>query len=183
MAMYQGRRDAWNAASVGTVKMSCPSKNTKAVNNEARDAIRMGTRLDAVKSIMMTSTANTMAATGALNMAAKEPAAAQPMRSSRRRKCLRVWEATSEPMAAPACIAGASSPPDPPNPTESTLVTTGANIHVRFMRPRRVEMACRVDGIPGPGCSPPKTRCTTYPVAANPRMGPKAKNHDPPTHD
>ena len=110
---------------------------------------------------MMTSTANTMAATGALNIAAKEPEAAQPMSNRRRRKCRRVWDATSEPMAAPACMAGASNPPEPPNPTESTLVSTGANIHVRFMRPLRVEMACKVEGMPGPGWSPPSTRWTT----------------------
>ena len=163
--------------------MSSPSKNTNAVSNEANDASKMGTKLDAVRSIMMTSTANTMAATGALNMAAREPAAAQPMSSKRRRKCLRVWEATSDPNAAPACIAGASSPPEPPNPTDNTLVTTGANIHVRFMRPRRVEMACKVEGMPGPGWSPFNSRRTTWAVATNPKMGPKAKNHEPPTQD
>ena len=50
-------------------------------------------------------------------------------------------EATSEPMAAPACTAGASNPPDPPKPTDSTLVNTGAIIHFLFIRPRFVEIA------------------------------------------
>ena len=143
----------------------------------------MGTRLDAVRSIMMTSTANTMAATGALNIAANEPAAAQPINKSLRRKCFLVWDATSDPTAAPACIAGASNPPEPPNPTDKMLVTTGANIHVRFMRPRLVEIACNVDGMPGPGCSPLSNFRTTQCVAHSPKMGPKAKNQDPPSHD
>ena len=178
--MYQGNRLAWNAASMGTVKMSSPSKKTKAVNSEARDASKMGTNDEAVRSIMMTSTAKTMAATGALNMAAKDPAAAQPINKRRRRKCRRVCEATSEPMAAPACTAGASKPPEPPNPTDKMLVTTGANIQVRFMRPRLVEMACNVEGMPGPGWSLWRSLRTTVAVATNPKMGPNARNQEPP---
>ena len=42
-----------------------------------------GTRLAVVRSIMMTSTAKTMAASGALNMAAKEAVAAHPISTSR----------------------------------------------------------------------------------------------------
>ena len=100
---------------------------------------------------MITSTANRSAAIGALNMAAKEAVAAQAMSNLRRWKFFFVREAISEPIVAPACTAGASRPPDPPNPTDKMLVTTGAKSQVRFKAPRLVERACKVAGIPPPG--------------------------------
>ena len=83
-------------------------------------------------------------------------------------------------------MAGASNPPDPPKPTDNTLVNTGANIHVRFMRPRRVEMAWSVEGIPGPGWSPPKTPQTKIgfrPPQNWPKNGQKNPTENAKTHN
>ena len=78
-----------------------------------------------------------MAATGALNNAANEAEAAQPINNIRRLKALLVCLPISDPMAAADCNDGPSNPPDPPKPTESELVINGANIHIRLMRPCR----------------------------------------------
>ena len=53
------------------------------VSRADREAMSKGTRLAVVRSIMMTSTAKTMAASGALNIAAKEAVAAHPISTSR----------------------------------------------------------------------------------------------------
>ena len=82
-----------------------------------------------------------MAATGALNIDEREAAAAQAMRSLRRLKFRLVRDAISEPIVEPDCTAGASNPPEPPNPTERILVTTGAKSHVLFRAPFLVESA------------------------------------------
>ena len=121
------------------------------MSKEASEAKIKGTRLAAVRSIIITSTAKMRAAIGALNIAAKDAVAAQAINNLRRRKLRFVREAISDPIVAPAWTAGASKPPEPPNPTERILVTTGAKSHVRFRAPRLVDSAWSVAGIPPPG--------------------------------
>ena len=112
-----------------------------AVMSAVKEASNSGTNEEAVRSIMMTSTAKMMAATGALKRAANEADAAQPINSSRRLKVRFVCLPISEPMAAADCNEGPSKPPDPPSPTDRELVINGANIHVRLMRPWRWDKA------------------------------------------
>tara|TARA_B110000444_G_scaffold259191_1_gene302157 strand:- start:1993 stop:2454 length:462 start_codon:yes stop_codon:yes gene_type:complete len=139
--IYRGNLFIANGASSVTDRISSPWIKKYAVKSEASEAKINGTKLAAVKSIIMTSTAKIMAAIGALKMAAREAAEAHPIKSRRLRKFLFVWFAISEPIVAPACTAGASNPPEPPKPTDKTLVTTGANSQVRFNTPLRVESA------------------------------------------
>ena len=131
-----------------------------------------GTRLAAVRTNIITSTAKIRAAIGALYIADKDAVAAQAISKRRRRKLRFVREAISEPIVAPACTAGASSPPDPPNPTENMPVTTGAKSQVRLRAPLLVDSAWSVAGIPPPGWSPPRIFLTNQAVRSNPMMGP-----------
>ncbi len=109
---------------------------------------------------MMTSTAKIIAAIGALNIAASDAAAAQAMRSLLLLKLRLVREAISDPMVELDWTAGASNPPEPPNPTLRMLVTIGAKSQVLLRAPFLVDRACRVAGIPPPGWSPPSTLFT-----------------------
>ena len=78
-----------------------------------------------------------IAATGALNSAANDADAAQPINSILRLNARFVCLPISEPMADADCKDGPSNPPEPPNPTDSELVINGANIHIRLIRPLR----------------------------------------------
>ena len=83
----------------------CPWNKLAVINPES-DAMSSGTKLAAVKSIMITSTAKIIAATGALNSAAKEAEAAQPIKSILRLNARFVCRPISDPMAAADCSEG-----------------------------------------------------------------------------
>ena len=114
-----------NESKSGGVKMLPSPISAVAVMSAVSEASKSGTSEEAVRSIMMTSTAKMMAATGALKSAASEADAAQPINSKRRLNVRLVCLPISEPMAAADCSEGPSKPPDPPNPTESELVIKG----------------------------------------------------------
>ena len=169
---YKGRLAMRNESRSGGVKMLPSPISAVAVMSAVSEASKSGTSEEAVRSIMMTSTAKMMAATGALKSAASDADAAQPINSKRRLNVRLVCLPISEPMAAADCSEGPSKPPDPPNPTESELVINGANIQVRLMRPWRWDKACKMLGTPGPGCSPRSQFRTTHRVANRPIKGP-----------
>ena len=149
--MYNGRFAMRNEFNTGVFKMFSSPIKTVAVIRDVKEARSSGTRLDAVRSSIITSTAKIIAATGALNKAASEAEAAQPMSNMRRLNVRLVCRPISDPTAAADCNEGPSNPPDPPSPTESELVIKGANIQVRLILPCRCDSACKMLGTPGPG--------------------------------
>ena len=130
--------------------MSSPSKNTNAVSNEANDASKMGTKLtrevnhdDLHREHDGRDGRFEHGRQGARGGATDEQQTTT--------EALAVWEATSDPNAAPACIAGASSPPEPPNPTDNTLVTTGQTSTFASCGPGGWRWRARLKGCPAQG--------------------------------
>ena len=97
----------------------------KHVKDAAIDAINKGNNEAKVKSKLNTSTANTIAAIGDLNIEATAPAVAHAISS------VRVFLSTCnnrlklELIADPEVIAGPKSPTEPPNPTVSGAIMSG----------------------------------------------------------
>ena len=127
---------------------------------------------EAVRSIMMTSTAKMMAATGALKSAASD---------AERRTADQQQAPVERAFGLPSYFGTdgcgrlqrrSFQTTRPPNPTESELVINEANIQVRLMRPWRWDKACKMLGTPGPGCSPRSQFRTTHRVANRPIKGP-----------
>ena len=87
---YSGKLAMRNESRSGGVRMLPSPISAVAVMSAVNEASNSGTNEEAVRSIMMTSTAKMMAATGALKRAASEADAAQPINSSRRLKAFRL---------------------------------------------------------------------------------------------
>ena len=92
------------------------------------EASRRGNSETMVSCKPNTSTANMMAAIGALNMEDMAPAAAQPINKFRVDWFMCNRRAILALMAAPVATVGPSSPTDPPNPTVMGAVSTEPNI-------------------------------------------------------
>ncbi|RME75536.1 MAG: hypothetical protein D6776_02970 [Planctomycetota bacterium] len=120
------------------------------------DAMMIGENCGTRKSPMITSTANSAPATGALKIAAMPAAAPQPTSVRSRRSPTRRNCPSTEPVPAPICTIGPSEPAEPPEPIVSvdaiafTIGTRGR------MRPPRVATAAMTSGTPCPFASEAK---------------------------
>ena len=94
----------------------------------ATEAINSGIKEAVVKSIINTSIANTIAAIGALKMAAIAPVAPQANNNIRDRVSSLNKLEMLEPIAEPVYTMGASNPTEPPNPTVRVLAIR--DVHV-----------------------------------------------------
>ena len=107
------------------LKSKSSPKKKYDVNTDEMDAINKGNNEAKVKSKLNTSTANTMAAIGDLNMDAIAPADAHAIRS-----VLVFWSMCNkrlklELIAEPEVIAGPNNPTEPPKPTVSGAAIKG----------------------------------------------------------
>ncbi len=116
-------------------------KNKYDVTIADTDAINKGTSETRVRSKLNTSTANIIAAIGALKIADIAPAAAAP------KSIILVLEfmwnilAMFDPIAEPVATVGPSSPTDPPKPTVSGAVIIDPHIWKRRITPLRLDIA------------------------------------------